>query len=144
LTKSRVSFHEDFDREDKVEGSSDRNFGLTLAGVCALLGVLKLWRGSAYWWPWAIGCAIALAIALLIPQLFRPANRLWLKLGLIMFRVISPIVTALLFYLCMVPVGLLMRASGRDPMRQAFEAGAPSYWIKREALNSVQSMKNQF
>src|SRR5580658_5696528 len=47
----------------------------------------------------------------------RPLNRLWLRLGLWLYGIVNPIVVALLFYSTMVPIGLLMRRCGKDPLR---------------------------
>ena len=50
----RSSFHEDLDRGEAVTGSSDRSFGLLLAGACAVVGGVRVWRAdpSGWWWVW--------------------------------------------------------------------------------------------
>ena len=58
-----------------------------------------------------------LAVALLRPNVLSPLNRLWIKLGVLMAIIMSPIVLGLLFFLVVTPVGLLMRATGKDPLR---------------------------
>ena len=139
--------HEDFTREEEVPGSSDRSFGLVMAAFFAIVAVAPLVQGSlaAIRW-WAVGIAAAfLALALLRPAVLRPLNRLWLKLGLLLAKIVSPVVLALLFYVTVTPVGLLMRAAGKDPLRLRRNAGAASYWIAREPPGPApQSMKHQF
>ena len=139
--------HEDFSREEEVKGSSDRSFGLVLAGFFALVALGPLVRAPhdqiRYW-------AFAPALVFLLLALFwtaplAPLNRLWLKLGLLLFRVVSPIALGLLFYLTMTPIGLLMRATGKDPLRLKRDPAAASYWLPREPPGPPpESMKNQF
>jgi hypothetical protein len=141
----RASFHEDFGREDEVKGSSDRNFGLLFAAFFGLVGGSKLWHGTAYAWAWLVAAVVVLVIALSWPSLLGPFNRAWMKLGLLLSRVVSPVLTAVLFYVCVVPIGLIMRATGRDPLRQRFDPEALSYWITRESMDiSRNDMRNQF
>ena len=65
-------------------------------------------------------------------QDLRPLNRLWLRFGLLLAAVVSPIVLALLFYLTIAPIGFMMRLAGKDPMRSRRDPNATSYWIRRE------------
>ena len=59
--------------------------------------------------------------------------------------VISPIVLALLFYAAIVPIGLLKRIFGNDPLRLRADRAADSYWITRDSSESAPgSMKHQF
>src|SRR5260370_37300542 len=98
--------HEDFSRSDEIEGSSDRVFGLVFSGVFAIVAALKLWKGQPLWAWWAIAAALTLAVALTRPGLLAPLNRLWLKLGLLLFKIISPLTLGLLFFLTITPIGL--------------------------------------
>jgi hypothetical protein len=93
-----------------------------------------------------LGVAAAFAIlALLWPALLAPLNKLWLKLGLLLFKVVNPIVLGLLFYVIVAPIGLLMRALSKDPLRLRREPEALSYWIVRSPPGpEPDSMKNQF
>src|SRR6266540_6882952 len=90
--------HEDLSRDDAVVGASDRGFGLTLAGVCGLVGAVRLALGDehAAWWLGA--AAIALCLALFWPSALAPLNRLWLRLGLLLYKVISPVAMGLVFF----------------------------------------------
>jgi Saxitoxin biosynthesis operon protein SxtJ len=125
--------------------ASDRSFGLTLAGFLALVGGLGLWRQSERWPLWAGLAVVALALALLAPKLLAPANRVWTKFGLLLHAVVSPLILGLIFYLCIVPIGFLMRLSGKDPLRLRYEPRSDSYWIKRSPPGpQPESFKQQF
>src|SRR5271154_6917062 len=104
-----VSLHEDFRRKQEGQGGSDRGFGVVFAIFFSLVGLLPL-RGhhSVRWWALALG-ALFLLVALLQPGLLRPLNRIWTKLGLLLGRVVSPIVTGVMFFLVVTPIALIFR-----------------------------------
>jgi hypothetical protein len=137
--------HEILHREAATKTSSDRSFGLVLAGFFALLGGLGLWRGSERWPLWLGLAVVALALALGAPRLLAPANRVWTKFGLLLHAVVSPVMLGVIFYLCIAPIGFLMRLRGKDPLRLRYEPEADSYWIKRSPQGpQPESFKNQF
>ena len=121
---------------------SDRSFGLVVAaGFVVLAFVPWLRHRELRWWPLLVAAPLA-GLALARPGLLRPLNVVWTALGLALNRVTSPVMLALVFYLAIVPTGLLMRAFGRDPLRRARDPGATSYWRPREPVQS--SMTRQF
>jgi hypothetical protein len=78
--------HEQLERAEEIKGSSDRNFGLTFAVVGAIFALWPLWRGEApRWWLLALVAALV-AVSLWVPQILRPLNRVWLKIGLLLTR----------------------------------------------------------
>jgi hypothetical protein len=137
--------HEDFQRESEVAGGSDRGFGFVFAVVFLVIGLIPLLSGWAVrWWSLAVAAAFA-ALAVLAPRALAPLNRLWLKLGLLLHRVVTPVVMGILFYGTVVPTGLVMRALGKDPLRLRHHPGVRSYWILREPPGPPpETMKNQF
>jgi len=139
--------HEDFAREEKVDGSSDRSFGLVMAAFFAIVALLPLRHAplsSIRWWALAVAAAF-IVLALLWTTPLRPLNRLWFKLGLLLSKVVSPIVLMVLFYATVTPIGLLMRATGKDPLRLRRNPAAKTYWIPRDPPGPApDSMKHQF
>jgi hypothetical protein len=139
--------HEDFARKETVQGSSDRSFGFVMAAFFGLVALFPLLHGplsSIRWWALAIAAAF-LALALLWTAPLRPLNQLWLKLGLLLSKVVSPVVLMVLFYATVTPIGVLMRWTGKDPLRLRRNSAAASYWIPREPPGPApDSMKNQF
>jgi hypothetical protein len=137
--------HEDLSREQVVEGSTDRAFGLVFAAVFLVIAGWPLLHGEALrWWACLVGAAFAL-VALAKPMLLARLNRLWTKLGILLGRVVSPIALGILFYAVLTPLGLLMRLAGKDPLRRGRDAGAPSYWQPRTPPGPPpDSMTNQF
>ena len=140
-----MSTHESFDRGTAVKSASDRSFGLVMAAFFALVGALPLFgeAPSVRWW--AVGvAAIFLLLAVWRQALLAPVNRIWLKFGLLLHKIVSPLILALMFYGTVVPIGLILRAIGKNPLRMQRDQAAASYWIGREPGPAPESMKNQF
>jgi hypothetical protein len=125
---------------------SDRSFGVVFATVFVIVGLAPLVfsdRGPRWW---ALGiAAIFAAAAALAPQILHPLNRVWFRLGLFLHHVINPVVMAFLYYGAMGPMGLLLRALGKDLLRLKADPAAQTYWISREPAGpSPGSMSKQF
>ena len=143
----KPSFHEDFSRADEVKSGSDRGFGLTVGGILLLIALVRAYFYGLGWVQYALGgMAVALLVlGLIAPGSLRGLNRAWMKLGLILFKVVNPIVLALIYGTTMVPIGLVMRARGHDPLRLRLDPEADSYWIPRDPPGPApETMSNQF
>ena len=124
---------------------SNRSFGLTFTVVFALLASLSWWRHSAAA-PWlAALAALFLAITLIRADWLLPLNRAWMRFGLLLNAIVSPVVLGVLFFGVFTPVGMVMRVMRRDPMRRKWEVAARSYWIMREPPGPApESLRDQF
>lgn len=140
-----MSFHEDLRREHAKEGSSDRAFGFVFTAVFMIIGGVQLWHGVSWAPAWFAVAAIILLISLARPAILGPANRLWMRFGLLLHKVVSPVVLGVLFFVAVTPTGLLMRVFGKDPLRLRRDPAAASYWIVRDDPGPApETMKNQF
>lgn len=137
--------HESLARDQEIVASSDRSFGFTFGGFFLLVGLWPLARGGSVR-PWAIvASALFVAVALVRPAILAPLNRIWLRVGLLLHRVVNPVVMAVMFYGVITPFGLAMRATGWDPLRKRFDPLAQSYWIERRPPGpKPETMSNQF
>ncbi len=140
--------HEDFHRSHAEKGSSDRTFGIVFAVVFLIVALWPLRAAptafsTINWWALAFAVAV-LAVALFRPALLRPANRLWLKFGLLLHRIINPVVMAVLFFGVVTPYGVIMRLVGKDPMQRKYDESAETYWVDHESKTTSATMKNQF
>jgi hypothetical protein len=129
---------------DEVVGPSNRAFGLVFAGVFALVAFAPAWRGGSIR-LWAITLSAASgAAAILAPAALAPLNRIWLRVGLTMHRVVNPIVMAGLFYLAVTPFGVLRRMFRKGlAQRLRPDPAARTYWISR-ADEPFSPMDRQF
>ena len=137
--------HERLVREEALRGSTDRAFGLVFAAVFAIVGLWPLLGdGGLRLWSLAVSFAF-FAVALARPATLAPLNRQWMRLGLLLHRVVNPIVMGILFFLVVTPTGLAMRLLGKDILRLRFDEKAESYWIERQPPGPVpETMKDQF
>jgi len=137
--------HEPLEREETVAGPSNRSFGFTFAGAFAVIACLPLLGGGRVLvWALITGAAFALA-ALAAPAVLTPLNRLWLKLGLLLHRVVSPIVLGVLFFVVITPMGLAMRLLGKDPLKLRLDKDSGTYWVDRIPPGPApETLKDQF
>lgn len=137
--------HERFDRHDDTEVGSERSFGLVFAGFCAFVGAIRLWNehGGVVWWFGA--AAVFLILGLFWTAPLKPLNRLWFKLAMLLYRIVNPVVMALLFFTTVTPIGLLLRALGKDIIRLRRDPEASTYWLRREPPGPLpETMTKQF
>lgn len=141
----RTATHEDFSREDALTGSSDRGFGFVFAGAFAVFALLPWIRGGRIR-LWAAGVSVIfLVLALVAPKILAPLNRLWIRLAVLLSKITNPIITGALFFLVFTPMGVLIRAMGKDLLRLRRDPDAKSYWIPREPPGPApESIVNQF
>ena len=139
------STHEVFVREETVTPGSDRTFGLVMAGALAVMSAFNFWHAGRLW-PWTCVLAVLfLACALVRPALLNPLNRAWLRFGLLLGKIVSPIVMGLIFFGTVLPTGLVLRMLGKDLLRLKRQPHADSYWIARQPPGPVpETMKDQF
>ena len=95
---------------------------------------------------WALDVSAAsFALALIWPKALAPLNYVSFKISRLLYRVVSPVALGVLFYGVVTPVGMLMRAFGKDPLKLRRDPAAASYWILRQPPGPApESMKNQF
>jgi hypothetical protein len=120
---------------------SDRSIGLVFASFFAIVACVLWYSGKVWLWALAVSAAFG-AIALLYPAVLGPLNRVWMKFGLLLHNITNPIVLGALFFLVVLPVGLLRRAFGADPLRLRRRAG--SYWIERPEGEAPVDLKEPF
>ena len=136
--------HEELKSRTKIKIGSDRSFGLTFAVLFLLVG---MWPWVFHGGPvrlWALGVAIAfIAAALAAPRLLAPLNKIWFRFGLLLHRVVNPIVMGMIFSCAVVPTAMLiLRLRGKDLFRLKLDPDSASYWIHRDPL-APNSMSKQ-
>lgn len=112
-----------------------RSFGLTTgAMVAALFGLFFPWllEHAVPLWPWAVGGTLVLW-GLLAPASLRPVYRGWMRFGLIMSRVTTPLILGLVFYVLITPVALIRGLLRRDSLARRLDGSLASYRVKSRA-----------
>lgn len=137
--------HENVSSFRKVVLGTNRKFGLTFGFLLALLGVWPIvHHHSPRWILLAIGVIFA-AFALLQPDRLTPLNRAWFKLGMLLNRIVNPVIMGLMFFAAVTPLGWVMRKTGSDLLNLEIKPDAKSYWIEREPpADAAGAMTKQF
>lgn len=139
--------HEQLSKRDDVKAPTERSFGITFSIVFLLLAAFTYWhRGATATFYTIITVSLVFAVVTLVAaRLLRPLNLIWLKFGLLLHKVVNPVIMGLLFFVVFTPMGVAMRAIGVDFLRLKRKPAIESYWISRrgEAIQDS-SMKNQF
>ena len=108
-----------------------RDFALVTGGIVAVLfGLFFPWvlESRIPVWPWLIA-GVLVGWGLAAPMSLQPVYRLWMKLGLLLSRITTPIILGIVFYLLILPMGLVMRIFGRDPMARRLDGSVKTYRV---------------
>ena len=123
--------HENLQRDEDIQVSSNRSFGLLFAAVFLIVALWPLWSGATVR-MWALAVAMVFGLlAFFVSRMLEWPNRLWQRLGLLLYHIVSPVALALVFYLAIMPIGLVMRLFGKDFLHLQRDVKAKSYWIER-------------
>jgi hypothetical protein len=143
-----TDLHEQFFRgHQKVQHANNRRFGLVVGGIVFLIGAVRVYFlgeiGGLDATLGLIGLALMVG-ALLAPDALQPLNRAWAGLGLVLHKVINPVVLAAMFILAILPTGLIMRALRVDPMARRLGRNE-DYWRRRtKPASTAESLKQPF
>ncbi|MEL6287266.1 MAG: hypothetical protein AAFQ42_12820 [Pseudomonadota bacterium] len=136
------NFHERYETGD-VPMPSPRATGVVFVVVSLIVAIL--FRASLV--VWLPACVIAAGLGLaawLRPSVLDPLNRAWFRFGLLLHRIVNPVVMAVMFAIAIIPMGLGMQLV-RDPLRKKPAPEGESYWIEIDPQTTPPtSMKNQF
>jgi hypothetical protein len=115
----------------ELDAKGLRSFALTTGGiVVALFGLLLPWLLDLGFpiWPWVLGAVLSVW-GLAAPATLRPVYRGWMRFGLLASRITTPIILGIVFYVVIMPMGLVMRLFGHDPMRRKLDTDEASYRV---------------
>jgi len=123
-----------------IKRKDNITFGILFFILFLIIGLYPLKSGgTTRIWSLVLSSAF-LIITIIRPNLLTFLNRLWIQFGILLGKIISPLVMGLVFFFVVTPIGILIRMLKKDVM--GLKRGAPSYWINRE--DKAQSMKKQF
>ena len=124
-----------------MKQSSEKSFGILFFIIFILIALWPLLSGEPIK-VWALVLSIFfLVITLLKRDLLKPLNKIWIKFGELLGKIIAPIVMALIFFFILTPISIIIRLFGKDLLKLKISK-ENSYWIKRE--KNINSMDKQF
>ena len=116
-----------------------REFGLVTGAITLLLFVLLLpllFNHGLPIWPWIVA-AVLCVWALLLPASLLPLYRGWIAIGHLLGWINTRIILGILFYFLFLPVGVVLKLLGKDPMARKIDKTLKTYRVKH-----VQPKKN--
>ena len=126
---------------DDIKIGSNRSFGIVFFVVFLLISIYPLMNNeNIRVWSLVISL-IFLVLGILNSNILTPLNKLWFKFGILLGKIISPIIMGIIFFLIVTPIGLIMRLIGKDVLNLKYSDNK-SYWIEKTGPKS--KMKNQF
>ena len=124
-----------------MKQSSEKSFGVLFFIIFILIALWPLLSGETIK-VWALVLSIIfLVITFLKRDLLKPLNKIWIKFGELLGKIIAPIVMALIFFFILTPISIIIRLFGKDLLKLKISK-ENSYWIKRE--KNINSMDKQF
>tara|TARA_B100000123_G_scaffold124265_1_gene91769 strand:- start:988 stop:1377 length:390 start_codon:yes stop_codon:yes gene_type:complete len=127
--------------QNDVKIGSNKSFGIVFFIVFFLISLYPLTnQENIRVWSLIIAL-IFLILGLLNSKILNPFNKLWFKFGMILGRIISPIIMSIIFFLVVTPIALIMKLLKKDLLNLKFNK-TNTYWIEKSGPKS--KMKNQF
>jgi len=127
--------------EKDIKISSNRSFGIVFSIFFLILFFYPLLNGNDIR-LWAIVVSIIfLGLALINSKILTPLNKIWFKFGILLGKIVSPIVMGVVFFLIVTPTSLIMKILGKNILNIK-KSKKFTYWI--DSSKSKSKMKNQF
>ena len=120
---------------------TNKNFGIVFSVIFLIISLFPLINdGSLRIWSLIVS-TVFLFLGLINSKILTPLNKIWFKFGLLLGRIVSPVIIGVIFFLVVTPTALIMRLIGKDLLNLKFSKHK-SYWIEKTGPKS--KMKNQF
>ncbi len=121
--------------------TTNKSFGVFFFIVFFIVGLWPLLNNDQIRY-WALFASILfLLLGIINSKVLTPLNKIWFKFGILLGKIVSPVVLVIIFFLVVTPTGLIMRMLGKDLLKLKKNKNK-TYWIKKE--NNLSNMKNQF
>ena len=124
----------------KIKIPSNKSFGIVFFVVFLAISIYPLLNQEDYRLWSLITALIFLVLGLINSSILTPLNLLWFKFGMLLGRIVSPVIMALVFFGVVTPTGLIMKICRKDLLKLK-RKDKKSYWIERK---NKSEMKNQF
>ena len=126
---------------DDVKISSNRSFGILFFIVFLIISFYPIINNDSFRLWSLIVSLVFVTLGILNSRILTPLNLLWFKFGILLGKIIQPIVMGLVFFIVVTPTSLIMKMFCKDLLGLKRHK-KKSYWVERSSINS--KMKNQF
>jgi len=123
----------------KITKDQSRDTGMAMVLLCLLLAISP--RRHVF----LIVAIVLQVINMTVPRIYRPVAVLWLGFSELLGAVVSRILLSVVFFVVVVPIGILRRLAGKDSLKlRAFKAGKDSVMLERNHTFSGQDLERPF
>ena len=128
---------------NNIKAPSNKNFGITFFFVFLILSIIFLFKSALLFAIFFFISLIFLFLGLKNSLILSPLNKLWFKFGLLLGKIISPIIIGIIYFLVITPIGFLMKKIfSKNLLNLKKDTKTKTYWKHREEKNY--NMRNQF
>jgi hypothetical protein len=136
--------HDSFQEYKKIKNISNKNFCLTFSCLFFLVNTyFFIFQPHFIFWPLFLS-VVLFVLAFTRPQLIAPFNQIWIKFGQILGKMITPIIMAVLYFLVLLPVGIIFKILGRDILKIKQSDIRKTYWFDIEQPSNQNNFTEQF
>ena len=125
-----------------MKSSSDKSFGILFFIVFLIIGLWPIFFSEKIRLWSLIISFFFLFIALSKPSILDPLNKIWIRIGYLLGKLIAPIIMSLIFFILVTPISFLVRCFKKDLLSLSFSKEKVSYWNKRK--KTIESMDKQY
>ena len=127
--------------EKKIKVSSNKSFGIVFSIFFLLISIYPLLNNNPiYYWSLFVSF-IFLVLGLMNSKILSPLNLLWFKFGILLGKIVSPVVMGIIFFLVVTPISIILKIFGKDVLNLKFNNNK-TYWIVKDGPKN--NMKKQF
>ena len=128
-------------KNTEIKIGSNKSFGIVFFIVFLLIAIYPLINNDELRIWSLVVSIIFLILGLINSKVLTPLNKLWFKFGLLLGKVVSPLIMGIIFFFVVTPTAFIMRIIGKDILNLKFN-NKKTYWIEKTGPKS--KMKNQF
>ena len=131
-------------KSPEIKLPSNHKFGFFFSTVFLLASLYSYYIDSEIM-VYVLGtlCGTFLVTTIINAKILLPLNKLWMKFGVLLGMIVSPIIMGIIYFGIFTPIAIIMRLLGRDELRLRFKK-QKTHWINRKTLNEIDSFKKQY
>ena len=129
-------------KQKEIKTSSNKSFGLVFFVIFMTIALWPLLNDENIRIWSVIVSIIFLILGLFNSKTLTPFNKLWMRLGILLGAIVSPIVMGIVYFAVITPIGLIMKLFGKDVLNLKIDKNKNTYWTLKKKIPS--KMKDQF
>lgn len=128
-------------KNSNIKIGSNKSFGIVFFVFFFIVSLFPLFDGgNIRIWSLIISI-IFLILGILNSKILTPFNQVWFKFGILLGKLVSPVVMGVIFFAIVTPTSIIMMVLQKNLLNLK-KCNKKTYWIERSKIKS--KMKNQF